>query len=138
MTETINIAASISTAVFPCAAEGRLGLGKWALKRSALAEDKSVKFQLVPAAHTDKTNAYCLGAWVAQGVSNARLVSCGDPSATWAGMHVAPGDVAQEFHLVASAAMAASQPQAKFAATECLDACHKGECVRDASPTIAF
>ena len=135
MTESILLQDSMSTSVYPCEAEGRLGLGTW--KRVTEASSNTTKFQLAGDTALLGTHAsYCLGAWIARGVSNARLVSCSDPSASWAGVHALGGSTT--FHLSASAAQAASPPQRSFAATECLDGCYKGECVHDASPTIVY
>eukprot|EP01048_Picozoa_sp_COSAG05_P019929 COSAG05_NODE_3256_length_2200_cov_1.449310_1_plen_234_part_00 len=138
MTESILLESGLSTAVFPCDDEGRLGLGRWEL----VVHDKNATvIQLrssVLASQAGTTTPYCLGAWVAQGISNARLVSCSDPSAKWGGMYALPSGGAG-FHLAATSAQAASRsPQADFAATQCLDACHKRECVLDTSPTINY
>ena len=131
--------------------QGRLGLGTW--KKITVSNSNITKYQLAGDAKLlAGAQEYCLGAWIARGVSNARLVSCSDPSAAWAGQHTLPAESsgggrggtsggaggATAFHLVASAKQAASQAQQDFATTECLDACHKGECVRDVSPTIVY
>ena len=136
MTESILLQDSLSTAVYPCEAEGRLGLGTWAKR----VEGNTTKFQLSNKTPLLGKEEYCLGAWVARGVSNARLVSCTDPSASWAGAHPLEdvSAAASPFHLAASAEQAASPPQRDYARTECLDACHKGECVRDVSPTLVY
>ena len=136
MTESILLQDSLSTAVYPCNSEGRLGLGTW----KKLTTGNATRFRLSSASPLLGTQEYCLGAWIAQGVSNARLVSCENPSAKWAGQHELLGQTSANaaFHLVASGAQAASAAQQDFARTECLDACHKGECVTDVSPTIVY
>lgn len=146
MTESILLQDSLSTAVYPCEAEGRLGLGSW--KKSVVTGGNGTKFKLSSDSPLLGKEVYCLGAWIAQGVSNARLVSCDDPAAIWAGQHslkahtvtspstAGAAGAPAAFHLVASAGQAASSSQQDFAKTECLDACYKGECVHDDSPAI--
>ena len=134
MTESILIEAGLSTAVYPCEDEGRLGLGQWELASEGNATTIKLR-QSVLTSQSSNSTSYCLGAWIARGVSNARLVSCDDPSAKWGGVHkLASGG----FHLAAATGQAASPPQQTFAATECLDACHKRECVLDTAPAIIY
>lgn len=133
MTESILIEADLSTAVYPCEDEGRLGLGQWELASEGNAT--TIKLRQTVLTSQSPNSSYCLGAWIARGVSNARLVSCGDPSAKWGGVHkLASGG----FHLAAATGQAASPPQQTFAATECLDACHKRECVLDTASAIIY
>ena len=70
MTESILVQDSLSAAVYPCNAEGRLGLGKW--KKTVVGN--VTKFQLTGKSPLLGSKAkYCLGAWIARGVSNAGL-----------------------------------------------------------------
>jgi len=111
MTESILIQASLSTAVYPCDASN-LGLARW--KR--VSDGVSVQFQLATEPR------WCLGAWVSQGISNARLVPCDDADAQWSVQHLDAGDL----HVVHNAS------------GECLDGCHSRECMTDDSPLMAY
>lgn len=71
MTESILLQDSLSTAVYPCDADGRLGLGTW----TKVLVGNATQFKLSAESPLLGKEQYCLGAWIARGVSNARLVS---------------------------------------------------------------